>query len=108
MIINGYYFVVYITTNKDRTKLLVDVTGNMEGRLYQFDLNPFYRQGDTNTDCKYLLYWESFPDAASAIKREQEINSFSYKKKKALIDKSNPDWLFLNDKDHMNKSYFQM
>ncbi len=90
-------YVVYIATNAQRSKLYIDITGYLEGRLYKLELNSFYTNGHIKDhECKYLLYCESYIDINIALNREKELKKLSFKKKKALIDQANPEWLFLN------------
>ena len=42
--------------------------------------------------CKYLVYYETFEDAYSAIAREKQIKAGSRAKKLALIEVMNPQW----------------
>lgn len=39
-----------------------------------------------------LLYFESFDTSLNAIAREKQIKNWSRSKKKALIDRMNPEW----------------
>ena len=42
-----------------------------------------------------LVYYEVYEDMLSAITREKQIKAGSRKKKIALIERMNPDWLDL-------------
>ena len=87
-----FYSIVYIMTNNRNTVLYTGVTNNIRKRVYE------HRQrlvkGFTK---KYnlikLVYYESFGDSISAIKREKQIKAGSRKKKKEnLINNVNGKW----------------
>jgi predicted GIY-YIG superfamily endonuclease len=45
--------------------------------------------------CKKLVYYEQCGDMYSAIEREKQVKAGSRKKKIALIERMNPQWLDL-------------
>jgi putative endonuclease len=86
---------VYILTNYNRTTLYIGVTSDLRQRLgYHWNgLSQF-----TNRyNCKYLIYYEHFPDIQNAIYREKQLKRWSRLKKERLIATLNPSWDFLND-----------
>ena len=81
-------------TNKRNGTLYTGVTGNLIKRVYQHKNNniPGFSE---RYDCKLLVYYEVYEDMLSAITREKQIKAGSRKKKIALIERMNPDWLDL-------------
>ncbi len=92
---NCYY--LYIVTNKYRTVLNVHTTGDWIGKLKELEYS-LTNTISSHEDCSILLYWEMFEDALDAVRREQEIKSWSKRRKNNLIDTHNPDWQPLNQK----------
>jgi putative endonuclease len=43
-----------------------------------------------------LLYWESFDEVLNAIDREKQLKGWRRRKKIALIESVNPQWLDLS------------
>ena len=91
----GNYF-VYITTNPRKTVLYTGVTNNLTVRLQQH----YHNRGNPETFaskyyCYKLLYYERYPAATMAIRREKEIKDLNREAKEALIREANPDWAFL-------------
>ena len=91
------YF-VYILTNKIKTVLYIGVTNNLKERIYIHRNPDLHSKAFTaKYKCFYLLYWEHYQDAETAIDRETQLKKWSRKKKDLLITFFNPDWKFLND-----------
>ena len=86
------YF-VYILANRSRT-LYVGVTNDLIRRLWEHRTGI----GSKFTD-RYaihrLVHIESTSAPRDAIAREKQIKSWSRRKKVALIESTNPDWLDL-------------
>jgi putative endonuclease len=84
-------FYVYIMTNKRNTVLYTGVTNNIRKRVCEHRQKLV--EGFTK---KYnlvkLVYYESFGDPDSAIKREKQIKAGSRKKKEDLINSVNEEW----------------
>jgi putative endonuclease len=84
-------FYVYIMTNKRNTVLYTGVTNNIRKRVCEHRQKLV--EGFTK---KYnlvkLVYYESFGDPDSAIKREKQIKVGSRKKKEDLINSVNEEW----------------
>jgi putative endonuclease len=76
--------------------LYVGLTSNIKRRVHEHKnhLMPGF------TD-KYgvdrLLYFETFKNCVSAIKREKQIKAWRREKKVSLIDSVNPQWRDLSD-----------
>jgi len=85
---------IYIMANKKYGTLYAGVTSNLIKRIYQHKngLTPGFTQ---RYDCKHLVYYELHEDMVNAIAREKQIKAGSRKKKIALIESMNPDWLDL-------------
>ena len=78
-------------TNKRNTVLYTGVTNNIRKRVCEHRQKLV--EGFTK---KYnlvkLVYYESFGDPDSAIKREKQIKAGSRKKKEDLINSVNEEW----------------
>jgi putative endonuclease len=84
-------YVVYILTNKTNTVLYTGVSGRFAERIADHKEKKF--PGFTKRyNITKLVYFESFPDAQSAIAREKQIKAGSRQKKIDLIEKMNPGW----------------
>ena len=93
----NYNFYVYITTNPEKTVLYIGVTNDLTRRLYEHTEN----KGNKKTFagkyyCYNLVYYEHFFHIEHAIDREKELKKWRREKKNALIESTNPDWIFLN------------
>jgi putative endonuclease len=97
------YF-VYILTNADRhTVLYIGITNNLERRASEHSLglgSAFARRYNAHK----LIYFEAYPDPASAIAREKQLKRWSRIKKEALIARRNPDWNDLFDEMYAVRS----
>jgi len=94
----GKIYYVYIVTNPNRTTLYIGVTNNLPARITEHWEN----RGKPETFagkyfCHNLIYYETFQYIQTAIAREKEIKKWNRKKKEALIDTKNPEWVFLNE-----------
>ena len=88
--------VIYIMTNKRNGTLYTGVTSDLIQRVYQHkhsEVDGFTKR----YDCKKLVYYEQHEEITGAIEREKQIKAGSRKKKIALIESMNPDWLDLYD-----------
>ncbi|MCF8227987.1 MAG: GIY-YIG nuclease family protein [Bacteroidales bacterium] len=92
---HNYY--VYIMTNKSKKVLYVGVTNSLGRRVYEHERGMI--KGFTKKyNCHYLVFYEHFTDIELAIKREKEIKKWRRAKKDALIQSTNPDFAFLNER----------
>ena len=92
ILMKQYY--VYIMTNRSRT-LYTGVTSDLAGRVSQ------HKQGIGSVFTKKyhinrLVYYETHTDIQNTIAREKQIKGWLRKKKIALIEEQNPDWLDLS------------
>jgi putative endonuclease len=83
-------FCVYILSSESGT-LYVGVTNNLTRRIAE------HKSGIGSVfTAKYqvhrLVFFETAPDARSAIAREKQIKSWRREKKLALIRETNPTW----------------
>jgi len=90
-----YHFWIYILSSRSRN-LYVGFTNNFRSRLAQ------HRQETPGTHtAQYrihrLVYVEHFQYVRSAIRREDELKSWTRDKKIALIEAANPTWIDLSE-----------
>ena len=86
-----YY--VYILASKSRT-LYTGVTGDLRRRLYQHHEgsgSAFTRRYAVHR----LVHVDTATNPRDAIAREKQIKRWSRRKKVALIEATNPEWLDL-------------
>ena len=88
----------YIVTNQYRTTLYIGVTNNLQRRISQhyFDSQNAKKSFAGKHQCFYLVYYEGFEDAVTAIRREKELKKWRREKKNKLIIDFNPKWESLN------------
>ena len=92
---HNYY--VYILTNRTKTVLYIGFTNDLKERLYYHQNPDLLSKAFTfKYKCFYLVYWEHFADADTAINREKQLKGWIRAKKDALISEFNPEWKFLN------------
>lgn len=86
-----YY--VYIMTNHSGT-LYTGMTNNLKRRVYQHrqKLIPGFTWKYNITR---LVYYETTQDVRTAIAREKQIKGWLRRKKIALIESKNPNWVDL-------------
>jgi len=82
---------VYILTNDRRTALYIGVTNNLESRLWQHQNGVGSEFAKRYNLCR-LIYYESYPDARSAIAREKQLKGWTRARKEGLIETMNPEW----------------
>jgi len=91
-----YNYFIYIVTNYNKTVLYIGVTNSLTRRItehYHGLMDGFTKR----YQCKYLVYYQHYPDITLAIAREKQIKKWSRMKKNDMITKFNPEWKFLND-----------
>lgn len=82
----------YLMTNQNNTVLYIGTTSDLKDRI-QKHKDKFYKKSFTaKYNINKLVYFESFPDMSSAIKREKQLKGGSRTKKIALIESMNPSW----------------
>lgn len=87
---------IYILANRENGTLYVGVTNSLVRRIYE---HKFANLGGFTKyfKCNKLIYYEIYDDMYSAICREKELKAVSRKKKLALIESINPEWIDLYD-----------
>jgi len=87
---------VYILTNKYNTTLYIGVTNNLERRIYEHKSHQ--SEGfTTEYNIEKLVWYDTFPDIASAIQREKILKRWKRPWKEALINENNPEWKDLSE-----------
>ena len=85
----SYY--VYIMTNKGNGVLYTGITRDLVKRVFQH--KEKLMEGFTSRyNASKLVYFETYHDPESAIKREKQLKSGSREKKIRLIRRMNPEW----------------
>ena len=82
-------------TNHSRT-LYTGVTSNLPRRAWEHK-EKLIKGFTKKYNIDRLVYYEFYDDMPTAILSEKEIKGWNRKKKIALIEKKNPDWLDLYD-----------
>lgn len=90
---NSYY--IYIMSNYSRQVIYTGVTNNIIRRVieHQNGIGSFFTK---KYNLKYLVYYEQYGSAGSAIYREKEIKGWSRVKKINLIRSLNPHFFDLS------------
>lgn len=88
-------FYVYIMTSNTGT-LYTGVTSNLKRRVYEHKnkLTPGFT---SKYNITRLVYYETTPDAQTALAREKEIKGWRRSKKLDLIKSTNPKWEDLSE-----------
>jgi putative endonuclease len=98
MSIKTHQYYIYILTNSRKTSVYTGVTNDLSVRLLQHWENRKNKKSFTGKyQCFNLVYFEVFDDINDAISREKEIKGWTRSRKNALIETTNPEWIFLND-----------
>jgi len=89
-----YY--TYILASKKNGVLYTGITNNLVRRVYYH--KGRYAEGFTKTYfVTKLVYYETYDDPGSAIKRERQLKKWKREWKIELIEKMNPEWHDLYD-----------
>jgi putative endonuclease len=88
---------VYILTNKHKSVLYTGVTSNLKERINQHKHKKHPDSFSARYNLSKLVYYERFDTIGEAIKREKKIKGGSRKKKLDLINRTNPEWIDLED-----------
>ena len=93
----NHEYYIYILTNQNKKVLYIGVTNDLSRRLKEHfeGKAPGFTQ---QYKCRYLIYYELFQFIEDAIAREKELKSWRREKKEILINKFNPEWIFLNER----------
>ena len=71
--------------------LYIGVTNNLERRVAEHkagEVSGFTEKYNVDK----LVYFETYPDAKTAIGREKQLKGLLRRKKVALVESRNPDW----------------
>jgi putative endonuclease len=90
----AYY--VYIMTNNYNTVLYTGITNNLERRVHEHK-NKLIPGFTAKYNVTRLVYYEEGTDVNRAIAREKQIKGWLRKKKIALIESLNPEWIDLSE-----------
>ncbi len=85
---------IYILTNKYNNVLYVGVTSNLQQRILQHR-NGVFGGFTSKYNVTKVVFIEEHSDIRNAIEREKQIKSWARKKKNALINEQNPEWIEL-------------
>jgi len=86
---------VYILTNNSKNVFYVGMTNDLKRRVREHEKQRGLPETFAGRYyCYKLVYYEEFPTAEDAIKREKEIKSWSRARKIELIKKTNPNMVF--------------
>ena len=85
----NYY--VYLLTNDYNNVMYVGVTNDLKRRLYEHK-NKIIEGFTSKYNVHKLVYYESFSNADTAIKREKQLKHWIRAKKNALVETVNPEW----------------
>jgi len=89
-----YY--IYIVASRRNGTLYVGVTNDLERRMYEHK-NKLVPGFASRYEVNKLVYFESCPSVQVAIQREKQIKGWTRKRKLALIESGNPEWLDLSE-----------
>lgn len=91
------YF-VYILASKRNGTLYVGVTNDIERRVHEHkcDVNDGFTK---RYQVHRLVWYEMHDDVLQAIRREKQLKKWNRRWKLELIEKHNPKWIDLVDKD---------
>lgn len=86
---------VYFVTTKNNSSLYIGVTNNIERRIYEHK-NELIKGYTKQYKCKKLVYLEEYQTAIEAITWEKQLKRWVRRKKDALVNTINPQWLDLS------------
>ena len=88
-----YY--VYILSNNHKNVIYTGVTNNLVKRVYEHKMHLDKRSFTSRYNVENLIYYEVTSHVEAAIQREKQIKSWNRKRKNALVESKNPDWIDL-------------
>ena len=88
-----YY--VYILSNNHKNVIYTGVTNNLVKRVYEHKMHLDKRSFTSRYNVENLVYYEVTSHVEAAIQREKQIKSWNRKRKNALVESKNPDWIDL-------------
>lgn len=84
-------FTVYLMTNSPRGVFYIGVTSDLLSRVLKHRAAS-YGGHSGKWRCRRLVWYETFPDAESAIAFEKRLKRWLREWKYALVEKTNPEW----------------
>ena len=94
-------FYVYIMCSGKNGTLYIGVTSDLNRRAYEHK-NKLFPGFTAKYSITMLIYFEIFESSIEAIKREKQIKNWPRIWKLQLIEKHNPLWRDLFDKNNMS------
>lgn len=88
---------VYIITNKHNTTLYIDVTNNLERRIWEHK-NKEIKGFSFKYNLEKLVFFEKYKDINQAILREKQLKNWHKDWKINIIKKDNPKFEDLSEK----------
>ena len=88
---------IYIMTNQGNAVLYTGVTSKLKERIWEHKTQLHQLSFTAKYNINKLVYYEKHRDIREAISREKQIKAGSRKKKLALIESMNPEWIDLYD-----------
>jgi len=90
-------FFTYMVTNKKYGILYCGMTNDLKFRVWQHK-NKIVKGFTSRYNLDKLVWFQEFAWVQDAIAREKEIKGWNRKKKIALIESKNPEWMDLYDR----------
>jgi len=84
-------YCVYILTNKSNKVIYIEVTNNLERRMFEHK-NKLVEGFTKRYNLTKLVYYEAKEDVESAIKREKQLKNWHRDWKISLVNQFNPEW----------------
>lgn len=97
-LVSATYY-VYILANSANAVLYIGVTNDIVNRCQQHRQKQHSDSFTARYNVNKLVYYETFGDINLAIAREKQLKAGTRKKKVALIEENNPNWLDLFETD---------
>jgi putative endonuclease len=82
---------VYIVSNRNRT-VYAGMTNELVRRVEQHKNGTFDNAFTKRYNFDRLVYFEELSSRAEAARREKQVKGWTYAKKVALIESTNPEW----------------
>ena len=92
---NQKHYTVYITTNFRQNVLYVGSSSDLTGRIDKHRKKFYPKSFSARYNVDRLVYYCEFPTAQEMVDFEQKLKAGSRRKKEALVDEMNPQWLDL-------------
>ena len=89
----SYY--VYILANNHNTTIYTGVTNDLRRRVYEHKSHIDPGSFSTRYHVDKLVFYEVYSDPETAITREKQIKSWNRKRKNAMVEGVNPQWMDL-------------